>query len=176
MRTLLVLMLLGGPLWAQKKAADDSYAGPNPRKMILIGYVKGKNADGIGGQYISYDRNRMGFQWPSSLSVDFFDIKNNDKSGSLTTFSFSFKGLYIRPQSLLAYSLGIAIPLGQESVDEGAKTKTNFFVGGELRESVMFLPMGNGVVVEAGLFQKYIFNSELYPWDIGVRAGAGVQF
>lgn len=146
--------------------------------VLNLGPTFGLNSSGFELMYLRFEAKGDDWIYPYSFYGSFSKVENKTKhlEGTIGGVGFGFGGLKkIKEQT---YSLlNLKIPFGNESITmlDGSKV-SNFYLGFEGSESIIYIPEPIGLTFSLGLFQSYYINSDLYPWDLGAKGTIGFVF
>ncbi|MDO9066888.1 MAG: hypothetical protein Q7W05_00320 [Deltaproteobacteria bacterium] len=151
------------------------------RSIWFIPATLGLNSRGAGLGYLSFSDRSVWCpaftQMVAMRSVD-YTTGIHQYTGLFLDYFPSFGAIKKLSGDRAGLLLDAGIPVSFETIERADGTTSNpkFVIGLHLNQSLMTLPKKAGLSVSIGTYEMIRFNSEAFPWDIGIAARVGVQY
>jgi hypothetical protein len=162
---------------------DPSFATPNldPKPVytvILASGTLGFEAHGGALRLLRYENGSSKWIFPRAMEIE--AVAPKQRNGTTGNFGMFVPGVTaLRELGIgdLHLLLDAGVPFGFENSTNSSGTQSSrVFAGLSTGESLVLLPIRRrGIALQAGLYQIALANSRLYPYDLGVCLGAGIQ-
>lgn len=152
-------------------------AKPKMKTAFIISGIVDVNSFGSEIFYSQYRLNGDNWVYPMSFSIIFMKIKDTKEFTTDPYFQFGFGYGALKPigKHYKVYLRG-CVPFGTETIKYYDGEKTSFFVGLQFSQNIIITPGDYGFGISFGIEEGFLINSELHPWDVGVRIGIGGGF
>lgn len=186
---LAAMLCVGCSVFAQEEETDTELKTielPKTESLMPFEHMAGMNMkwgiEGLGFSFsYLYNQNQQISDWDFMVGgeVTIMNVYDDDKKESQAGFFEVQAALSKRLSSDQAYILlkgGVA--LGNEQYeDEFEREKSNFLFGISAQQNFIYLPKdGEGIILQAGLYEYVIPTSKVYAFDIGLNIGIGYKF
>jgi len=151
---------------------------PAPKSYPDIGFMfsgGNKIQSGFRFSYNMYAQKDSSLTMPGfGYILEILSIDNADKEikGTIVTFGGAFGVRFLMSDAPTSGFIGGtgSLVFGNESIDYGGSTKTSFFIGPIIRETIG-VTFNKKAYLEFGLYEVKLFGSTMLPDDIGFTAG-----
>ena len=151
-----------------KKHSDFNY-------NIGLGYFHGsKIKTGVHFLFQQYSGLSTNLDGGLGFALSYYDIENYDDmiKGSFFGLNGRYSLRYFLSSSRKGpfFSGGLRLTFGNEKINYGSESKTNYFFGPTLEE-IAGISIAKRIFIEAGLYQIKLFGSDMLPSDTGFSFG-----
>lgn len=152
----------------------------NSSSNIGMGYFQGsKIKTGAYFLYQQYSQMNESLGGGLGFALAYYDIENYDNmiKGSFFGLNFRYSLRYFLSESRngLYFSGGLRLTFGNEKINYGNESKTNFFFGPTMEEAAG-ISLADRIFIEAGLFQIKYFGSDMLPADNGLSFSISIGY